>query len=76
MIESLISEIFQRIEHYWNIKGGKRVIPDDNDVERALDEAAKVLYNENIGERLEVGGLIIEKRPVGHDVYCYLGNYQ
>lgn len=76
MIERTISDLFQKIGRTWNLKGGRTVIPTDNDVEEALDEAARILYNEPIGHRLEIGGLIIEKRPQGHDVYVLVGNYQ
>lgn len=75
MIQMLVTEIFGRIGHKWNITTGRRV-PTDDDVTRVLDHAAKRLYDGKTGDRIVVGGLIIEKRDAGHDVYVYVGNYQ
>ena len=76
MIERLIHYVFTQRDHRWHLKGGKEIVPSENDVEEALDEAARILYTRDIGDQLNVGGLIIEKRPIGHDVYVYVGNYQ
>lgn len=75
MIQMLVTEIFGRIGHKWNTTVGRKVVTDD-DVTRVLDHAAKRLYDGETGDRIHVGGLIIEKRDVGHDVYVYVGNYQ
>lgn len=75
MIEMMIVDTFDKIGHRWNTdKGLIRV--DDDDVKKVLDHAAKMLYDGDIGDRLSVGGLIIEKAPKGHDVYVYVGSYQ
>jgi hypothetical protein len=75
MLEALINEIFSKTRWTWKI-GALNLIPDEDDIQRALDEAARQLYNEEVGTRLEVGGLIIEKRPRGHDVYVMVGSYE
>jgi len=75
VLERLISDWFRQNGWTWNLKDGGTVIPSDNDVEKALDEAARILYNEKPGTKLQVGRLIIEKRHVGHDVYVYYGEY-
>jgi len=75
MIEMMVTDTFDKIGHRWNTDQGL-VRVDDDDVTRVLDHAAKVLYNEPVGTRLSIGGLIIEKRATGHDIYVYLGNYQ
>ena len=75
MIVQMIVETFERIGHTWLV-GGKDVQPTEDDVQRTLDAAVKRLYNEPVGYRLHVGGLIVEKRPHGHDVWVYLGNYK
>jgi hypothetical protein len=75
MIVQMIVETFQRIGHTWTV-GGKTVEPTDDDVEKTLDEAVRILYTRPVGQQLEVGGIIVEKRPHGHDVWVYLGNYK
>lgn len=75
MLERIISEFFEKNKWTWNLKTGRRV-PTDNDVEDALDEAARILYNEEDGTQLEVGRLIIRKKHNGHDVFMYVGDYQ
>lgn len=75
MIADMIASTFERIGHRWKTTEGY-VQPSEEDVDQVLDEAAKRLYDCGIGDRFETGGLIIEKRPHGHDVWVYLGNYQ
>lgn len=60
----------------WHLKESRDVVPEVYDIELALDEAAKMLYNETVGTQLEVGRLIIKKQPRGHDVYLYTGTYE
>lgn len=60
----------------WNLRDGGTVIPDEEDIEQALDEAARLLYNEQVGTELEVGRMIIKKKHRGHDVYLYIGPYE
>jgi hypothetical protein len=74
MLEQTISKWFAKNKWTWNLKTGAK-IPSEEDVEQALDEAARVLYNEHDGTQLEVGRLIIKKKPNGHDVYMYVGEY-
>lgn len=76
MLEERIASMLKAVGIKWNLAGGKRIQPTEEDVEKALDEAARVLYNGKPGDRLDVAGLIIEKRPNGHDVYVYVGTYQ
>lgn len=75
MIVDLIVEIYERIGHTWTV-GGKTVQPSEDDVEKTLDEAVRMLYTRDMGQQLSVGGLIVEKRPNGHDIWVYLGSYQ
>lgn len=75
MIAEIVSEVFERIGHQWRLDTGY-TNPSENDVEKLLDEAAVKLYDGSVGDRLEAGGLIIEKANKGHDVYVYVGNYQ
>jgi hypothetical protein len=70
----MIHELFESIGQAWKIGGTKRV-PQEADIKTTLDRAASVLYSKDVGTRLEVGGLIIEKREHGHDVYVFVGNY-
>lgn len=75
MIQFLTNYVFHAIGHTWNI-GGKHLVPTEEDVTVVLDKAAALLYDKEVGQRVEVGGLIVEKRPVGHEVYAYLGSYK
>jgi hypothetical protein len=75
MIVDWIVEQFERIGHTWTV-GGKTVQPTADDVQKTLDEAVRMLYTRPSGQQLEVGGIIVEKRPHGHDVWVYLGNYK
>lgn len=75
MIADLISDIFERIGHTWKI-GGKHLTPTEEDVDEVLDKAAAELYDGDEGDRFELGGVIIEKRNSGHDVYVFIGNYE
>lgn len=74
MITRIIADTFDRIGFTWKV-GEKRIQPTENDVQEVLDEAVSVLYTRPEGQQLQVGGLIIEKRPYGHDVWVYVGNY-
>ena len=77
MTETLINYVFTKRNHRWNLKGERvGIIPTETEITEALDEAARVLYDEPVGSRLEVGGLVIVKRPRTHDVYVYVGDYQ
>lgn len=75
MIAQIVSDVLTRIGHTWKA-GGSLITPQPEDVSEVLDEAARVLYDSDTGTRLETGGLIIEKRPSGHDVFVYVGNYE
>jgi hypothetical protein len=74
-LESELSEYFVRNNWHWKLKDGSRP-PTEDDIERALDEAARLLYTEPVGAQLEVGRLIIQKRHRGHDVFVYVGPYE
>lgn len=74
MIEETIVRVFNMIKHTWKV-GDQQVQPNQDDVQRVLDEVAKELSKAAVGDRLSIAGLVIEKRPVGHDVYCYVGSY-
>lgn len=76
---SLISELanhFEKNEWVWRLKQNKVRVPDEWDLEQALDEAARMLYDEPVGAQLEVGRLIIRKTHSGHDVYGFFGTYE
>jgi len=75
-VERTIAKWFKLNEFYWRLADKGRIIPDESDVEAALDEAARILYSEPVGAYLTVGRLIIERLPDGHAVYMYIGDYQ
>lgn len=74
-LESDLAKVFTENGWTWKIKGKGATVPDEQDIERALDEAARLLYNESVGTQLEVGRLIIKKKHRGHDVYVYAGPF-
>lgn len=74
-VEEELARIFRKNGWTWNIKGKSSVVPDEDDIEAALDEAARRLYDEPVGAQLEVGRLIVQKKHRGHDVYIYMGEY-
>lgn len=76
MLEAEIADHFQKNEFTWKLKGEGLVLPSETDILDALDEAARVLYDEEVGTQLEVGRLIIIKTHTGHDVYAYFGTYK
>jgi hypothetical protein len=75
-LESDIAEQFRKNQWTWNLKGGRTLVPEEEDIEAALDEAARLLYNEEVGAQLEVGRLIIRRLHNGFDVYVYVGQYE
>lgn len=75
-IEDELAATFSYHGWTWSIKDKGSVVPSAVDIEAALDEAARLLYNEPVGTQLEVGRLIIKKQPRGHDVYVYAGPYE
>lgn len=76
MIEDELAEIFAKKGWVWHLKGDRKTVPTVDEIEAALDEAARLLYNEPVGTQLEVGRLIIKKKPRGHDVYIFVGPYE
>lgn len=75
MIPYLVHYLFSSIGKTWNI-GGKHIVPEEEDVTKVLDTIASKLYDGVAGDRIEVGGLIVEKNVLGYDVYAYLGSYK
>lgn len=59
--------------YHWKIDGGLK-IPTSGDIQDTLDRAVKVLYDKEPEDQLEVGRLIIKKRPGDiYDVFLMLG---
>lgn len=75
MIKNLIAYVFAQTGFTWNTKTG-RIVPDEEDIQIVLDEAAKALYTGVVGDRFESAGLIIEKRGSGFDTWVFVGNYK
>ena len=75
-LEADLADVFQKNEWTWSVKSkAGSIIPDEDDITAALDEAARVLYDVPVGAQLEIGHLIIVKKSLGHDVYVYAGDY-
>lgn len=75
MIIDLIKDVFVATGQRWKIEG-VRLYPTENNIKGALDEAARLLYDKEVGTTCTVAGLHIEKTKNGHDVYAYVGDYK
>ena len=75
MVAEEIARIFRREGWTWSLKDKGSIVPDEDDVEAALDESARMLYDEPVGTQLEVGRLIVVKKHRGHDVYIFVGEF-
>lgn len=74
------AELYERLRNHfrdndftWTLDNGEVILPDEDDFEKFLDEAIRHLYTEDVGARLTVGHLIIEKRENTYDVFAYFG---
>lgn len=83
MIESLVSDVLNKIGHMVRVDG-KLVEPTEDVVRKLLDSAIKSLYdaveasgqkNIPVGATIEFGGVVLVKSPKGFDVYAYVGEY-
>lgn len=74
-MQDLIEDIFEKTGRQWKVDDNL-IQPTQDDILKLLDEAAKRLYSEQVGTRLEKGGLIVEKKHRGHDVYVMVGSYE
>lgn len=75
-LEANLAAWFKANGWTWHLLNNRTVVPDETDIEEALDAAAKRLYTSPVGTQLEVGRLIIQKTHKGHDVYIYYGSYE
>lgn len=75
-MKELIVDVFRKTDRLWKLKNDDFIQPTEEDVQVALDAAAKELYTEPVGARLNLGGLIIEKTASDHVVYAYVGRYK
>lgn len=75
MIIKLIDYVFTFTGRTWKI-GGKDMEPTEDDIRKALDRAAELLYRMSVGDSLTVAGLHIVKTYDGHDVYVHVGEYK
>lgn len=75
-IPEVVASWFDVKDWAWSLKDGGTLVPDENDVSAALDEARRVMYTEPIGTLLEIGRLQIVKTASGHDVFMLIGSYE
>lgn len=75
-IEDDLAALFREKGWKWSLRDNRFTVPTVDDIEAALDEAARLLYNEPVGTQLEVGRLIIKRLHDGFDVYVYAGPYK
>lgn len=72
MLEDMIAEALERAGIQWK-SGDKMIQPTAADVRQVLDAAASRLYSEDVGTRLETGGIVVDKTATGFDVFVYSG---
>ena len=75
MIIKLIDYVFTFTGRTWKIDG-KDTEPSDEDIRKALDKAAELLYRMSVGDSITVAGLHVVTSPSGHDVYVHVGEYK
>lgn len=69
----VITDYFEAMEWTWKLKGGRVIVPREDDVEKVLDKCIEDLYDEPIGSTLFTGRLIVRKETNCHDVYMLVG---
>lgn len=74
MLSKQIADHLKTQGYTWKI-AGRDQHPTDSDLEKVLDKAAGVLYDGSIGDRIDVGHLIIERTHGGYRVYVEIGEY-
>ncbi len=74
MIIDYVVETFKLTGQTWLLDTGF-IFPDEQDVQTLLDAAVDNLYDGVPGDRLEAGGLIVEKTEQSYDVFVRVGNY-
>ena len=74
-IAEQVQQVFDWNYHTWTVQGREGHRPTVDDIERTLDQAYKVLYDEPEGTTLEVAGLIIKKNTDTLDVFVHVGEY-
>lgn len=75
-MNDMISSYFEEAGYVWKLKTGEEIFPSPSDIQKVLDKAAGVLYDEKIGSNVRVGSLLVEKTETGYDVYILAGSYQ
>jgi hypothetical protein len=70
-----LADYFKQRKWEWSLAGRGHVTPNSEDMGLALDEAAELLYNLDVGAILEVGRLVVIKTNEGYDTYVLAGSY-
>lgn len=70
-----LAAYFKYRQYKWKILGGELIVPSQEDIEEALDQIEKTLYNEGVGSIMEVGRLIAIRQEEGVDIYVHVGTY-
>ncbi len=77
MAINLVDELaaaFVRYGYKWKI-GGTLVTPTANDLEKAIDRAKELLYDEPVPSQMQMGRLIIRRHGnQKFDVYLHIGD--
>jgi hypothetical protein len=76
MVEEELARVFRKNGWKWKTKGNPDgIVPDEDDITAALEEAAKNLATLPAGAQCIVGRLIVVKTHKTNDVYVYVGEY-
>lgn len=68
-----LADHFKKNGWVWSLKGRGKVVPTEEDLQKALDEAQRILYSSTDGNMLQIGRLIVIKQDTGLDVYVLAG---
>ena len=72
-IAAELHDIFAAKEYLWMV-GGERVVPSEDDIQKALDTIKSMLdVSPDIGS-LEVGRIRVQRTDVGLEVYIFMGD--
>lgn len=75
LLIDLIHHVFVETGRRWKM-GDAHLIPNEDSIQATLDEAARILYDREVGQSITMGGLVFEKTREGTDVYVYVGEYK
>lgn len=77
-LEETIAAWFGDRDYTWRLNDGREIQPSPEDVRKALDKAASILYDGRPGDTIEIAGisLLVVKTDTGFRAYALAGTYR